>query len=286
MQGQGAAFTSADIMSIRKDVMRMHSRLFIAVRRVLAGAGMTALLCGAAQAQCMRQSPDHTVALLELYTSEGCDSCPPADKWLSGMAPAHVPHSVIPLSLHVTYWDYLGWKDRFADARLTERQQELTRLAKGRVVYTPGVFLNLREFRRWTSAGDFKKAVGDINATPARAGIRIALVPRPDGKLAVEARFQLKPHAATARAQAYLAVYENGLQTVVKAGENRGVTLKHDHVVRQLLGPIEFAAGVVEFNRVIVLEPQWQRANLGVAAFVQDAQNLSLLQATALKVCG
>lgn len=267
--------------------MRTSARLRAISRlAVLAGSGAVALLCSAAQAQCTRQSPDHSVALLELYTSEGCDSCPPADKWLSSVGPVHAPNSVIPLSLHVNYWDYLGWKDRFADARLAGRQQELTRVAKGRAVYTPGIFLNLREFRGWSSAADFRKAVAAANARPARAAIRLALAPQPDGKLAVQARFELKPDAAAAHPQAYLALFENALQTAVRAGENRGVTLRHDYVVRQLLGPFEFAGGTAEFNRAIALDPGWRRANLGMAAFVQDLSSLNVLQATSMKLCG
>ena len=266
--------------------MPVLARAFEALRLALAVASVAALLCGAARGQCVKESPGHTVALVELYTSEGCDSCPPADKWLSGVGPVLAPNSAIPLSLHVNYWDYLGWKDRFADARLTERQQELTRIAKGRVVYTPGVFLNLREFRGWNSAADFHKAVSEVNARPARAAIRIAQTPRPDGRLAVQARFELKPDAAAVQPQAYLALYENGLQTVVKAGENRGLTLKHDHVVRQLLGPLDFTKGAAEFTGALAIDPGWRRANMGVAAFVQDASSLGVLQATAMKLCG
>src|SRR5258705_8937444 len=89
------------------------------------------------EGQCARQSPAHSVALVELYTSEGCDSCPPADKWLSGLGSGagnraggtvYSFDSVVPLSLHVDYWDNLGWKDRFADARFTGRQHRLAEL--------------------------------------------------------------------------------------------------------------------------------------------------------------
>lgn len=238
-----------------------------------------------AQAQCTRKSPEHTVALVELYTSEGCNSCPPADRWLGGIGATHAPNSVIPLALHVNYWDYIGWKDRFADARFSERQRALTKLANGKVVYTPGVFLNLREFRGWESEAKLQEAVAAINARPARATIRIALTLQADDRLAVNANFQIRPVAKAVRPQAYLAVYENALATDVKAGENRGVMLRHDYVVRRWIGPIDFSGSAAELAEKVVIEPAWRRANLGVAAFVQEAGSLDVLQATALKMC-
>ena len=254
------------------------------MRAVLVGMGLACLL-GAAQAQCMRQSPAHAVALVELYTSEGCDTCPPADRWLGTLGREAAPNSAIPLALHVDYWDQLGWKDRFADARYSSRQRELTRLGRGRVVYTPGVFLNLREFRNWSGPDDFHKAVREINARPAQAVIRLAIKPRKDGRFELEARFELASTNAAARPQAYVAVYENGLETAVKAGENRGVTLRHEQVVRLWLGPIEFSAGKAALSKTLAVDPQWRRAQLGVAAFVQDADRLDVLQATALALC-
>src|SRR5438270_8352522 len=92
-----------------------------------------------AMADCTARSPDHSVALLELYTSEGCDSCPPADRWLSRFDQTSVADRVVPLALHVDYWDRLGWKDRFASPAYTERQREQTRRQGSSFVYTPQV---------------------------------------------------------------------------------------------------------------------------------------------------
>lgn len=185
------------------------------------------------------------------------------------------------------YWDRLGWKDRFADGRFARRQRELANLARATVVYTPGGFLNLREFRGWRTEKDFTKAVSAINARPAGAAIRIELIPQPGG-LSLHARFEIKSQlqGVAARPQAYVAVYENGLQTEVRAGENRDVTLRHDHVVRHWIGPLEFSGHIAELDRTIDFSPQWRRANLGIAAFVQDVASLNLLQATSMKVCG
>jgi hypothetical protein len=79
--------------------------------------------------------------------------------------------------LHVDYWDRLGWKDRFASARFSERQRALATLSHSRIVYTPGVFLNLREFRSWDSPSQLRQAVQAVNAKPASADIRLELDP-------------------------------------------------------------------------------------------------------------
>jgi len=239
-------------------------------------------------ASCVKQSPAHTIALLELYTSEGCSSCPPADRWLSRIAQSGLGQDeVIPLALHVDYWDALGWKDRFADARFSERQRTLTETAGRRVVYTPEVFLDLREFRDWDSDAQFRRAVQGANAKPARADIRLAVETgaASPAQLKLQARFALKPGAAPRGAQAFIALVEGGLTTPVAAGENRGATLHHDRVVRRWIGPIELRDGKADYDAAIPLDPGWNAKRLAVAAFVQDLARGESLQAISLGVC-
>ena len=80
------------------------------------------------------KSPANRVALVELYSSEGCNSCPPADEWLAKIGAKTGPDMLVPLALHVDYWDGLGWKDRFGDHRFTLRQQELAAYVDSKVV--------------------------------------------------------------------------------------------------------------------------------------------------------
>lgn len=243
-----------------------------------------------ALAQCMKQSPAHSVALVELYTSEGCDSCPPADRWLSGIngsagGHGHSFDSVVPLSLHVDYWDGLGWKDRFASARFTGRQHRLAELTRA-VVYTPGVFVDLREFRNWRSPEKFRDAISRINSVPARASIRLELgAPAPAG-VDIKAGFRIANGVTPDRAEAFLALFESRLQSDVKAGENRGTVLKHDYVVREWVGPIALERGAADIRKTLALPAGAVMKNMGVAAFVQDAGSRSVLQATAMAVCG
>src|SRR5579864_1152938 len=143
----------------------------------LFAAGALALACAAQAAApaCSAQSPAHTVALIELYTSEGCDSCPPADRWLSSLfAQGFQPDQIVPLALHVDYWDYMGWKDPYAKSDFATRQQKLARMRRPVIIYTPQVLLQGRDFRGWGSPG-FTRAVADINARPVRARLRLSI---------------------------------------------------------------------------------------------------------------
>ncbi|MFL6703417.1 MAG: DUF1223 domain-containing protein, partial [Paraburkholderia graminis] len=124
-------------------------------KRAVALVAALALLCAsglvsAASAMCSARSPAHRVALVELYSSEGCNSCPPADAWLGQWKNSGATRSVVPLALHVDYWNGLGWTDRFSQHRFTERQQTLTDLAGGHTIYTPEVFVGGRELRTWS----------------------------------------------------------------------------------------------------------------------------------------
>ncbi|HEY3326373.1 MAG TPA: DUF1223 domain-containing protein [Novimethylophilus sp.] len=216
-------------------------------------------------------------ALLELYTSEGCSSCPPADRWLGRLAAqGFSANRVVPLALHVDYWDYIGWQDRFAKPAFTARQREQAAIG---FVYTPQVMLNGQDFRGWGSAARFEETVAAINRTAPRADIRLSLNQAP-GKLEADIVVQL---AKQEDAAVYLALYENDLSTQVKAGENSGTTLHHDYVVREWLGP--YAANGKHIRQTIALKPGWKAKDSGIVAFVQNRGSGEILQALASKLC-
>ena len=239
----------------------------------------------AAAAQCQARSGPHTTALVELYTSEGCDSCPPADRWLQGLAGRGLaPDRVVPLSLHVNYWDYIGWKDPYAQQRFADRQRKLAQVMRARIVYTPQVLLQGQDFRGWGGRA-FDEAVARINARPPKARIALALDGGQRDTLAVEVRAELLRPGEGADAALYLASYENRLVSRVAAGENRGRTLAHDYVVFEWHGPIAFNGGRLEEHRVLPLLPNAVPANSGVAAFVQNRRTAEVLQALMLPAC-
>ncbi len=156
--------------------------------------------------------------MVELYTSEGCNSCPPADRWLSSLIGRG---DTLAAAFHVDYWDRLGWRDRFGSARHTQRQSQAQAHAGVGFSYTPQVLVDGRDWRRWPSL----PPVPDVR--PGRA----TLVLQRDGD---QVQWQVQPAAdAPARLALWWALLEDGHVTEVKAGENAGATLRHDHVVRQ-----------------------------------------------------
>lgn len=165
------------------------------------------------------------VGLLELYTSEGCSSCPPADAFFSSLsASPRLWRDVVPVAFHVDYWNDLGWTDRFATPAYSERQREQVRQAAASTVYTPGLFLNGREWRRPS---------GTATLHLPKAGTAGELTLEVQGGTAVDLWF-VPDQAIRGPLLANIALLGSGLVTPVKAGENRGRTLRHDFVVLQL----------------------------------------------------
>ena len=243
------------------------------------------LSLGTAQAaQCSARSSERTVALVELYTSEGCDSCPPADRWLSSLGPkGFAPDRVVPVALHVDYWDYIGWKDPYARQAHSARQRKMAKLARAAMVYTPQVMLQGRDFRHWGSPA-FEQAVANINAQPAKARISLSLNPKRKDAFEVEAAAELLG-APNPDLALFIGAYENKLVSEVKAGENRGKSLPHDYVVLQWAGPLEFKGAKLSERHVLPLLPKAVPGHSGVVAFVQNRATGEVLQALMLPAC-
>ena len=248
-------------------------------------AALSLPLAAAAAPECKAVSGPQTTAVLELYTSEGCNSCPPADKWVSGLpATGFTAEKVIPLAFHVDYWDYIGWKDRFASPLFTARQSELAGIAHARAVYTPQVFLNGKDFRADSSRlADATKA---FNQMPARARIELAINGDGPRNWLISSGVQVTDATQQGDAAVYLAVYESRLTSNVKAGENSGVLLKHDYVVREWIGPLSLDRGRLALSRNISLKPDQKGNDSGLVALVQNRRTGDVLQALQLPFCG
>ena len=229
-------------------------------------------------AECTARSGPQTAALVELYTSEGCSSCPPADRWFSrlGANPA-----LVPIAFHVAYWDYLGWKDAFGDARFTERQRQFARAAGARSVYTPQVVLAGRDFPEWRSGGA-PRGVESVNARSAKAQLEISSAANAPASV----RASLAPGVAANDVALFIALTESGLVTQVRAGENRGETLRHDHVARDL----KMARGWNGSKELVTVadfaaKPDWKRERMRIVAFVQNINTGEVLQALSAPLC-
>jgi hypothetical protein len=177
---------------------------------------------------CRAQSGTAITPVIELYTSEGCSSCPPADKWLSGFKAGPGTDGLNPgadrgavvQAFHVGYWDYIGWIDRFATPAHTLRQRQVARINGLSSIYTPQAVLNGRDWRDW----------GRLPRQAEPAGVQISLQ-----QLASD-QFEALVTPATGAPEAwsaYWTVTEHGHSSRVKSGENAGEFLRHDFVVRQ-----------------------------------------------------
>jgi hypothetical protein len=229
---------------------------------------------------CVARSGPQTAALVELYTSEGCNSCPPADRWLSGLGKAYAPERVVPLALHVDYWDYIGWKDPFAKREFSQRQRRLSQLQRLALVYTPQVLLQGADFRAWGQA-EFDHAVARINARPARASLELEIIGALPDALRLRLQADVSDPTQRPAAAVYVAAYESRLESRVTAGENRGRVLSHDYVALEWQGP--YALGDREL--AVKLLPKAKSADSGVVAFVQNRSTAEVLQALLLAAC-
>lgn len=186
----------------------------------VAMAGLTAFASTSRAGEtCVAKSPTTVTPVVELYTSEGCNSCPPADRWISTLK---ADPNVVALAFHVDYWDRLGWKDRFSSAAFTERQAAQQGVNGARFSYTPQIVVDGKDRKDWTSlaAPIVEHSVAPVELALSRDGDHVTAT--------VVARAR-----APRRLAAYWAVTEQNHVTAVKAGENEGATLHHDFVVRE-----------------------------------------------------
>jgi hypothetical protein len=183
--------------------------------------------------------------------------------------------------MHVTYWNYLGWKDRFGSGFFDGRQDAYASHAAHKFPYTPELFLNGREWSEWRSDGG---AIAAARNQAAPVSINLALRPQ-GGNLAVEAA--LAPASGAdkvdlAAARLYLILYEDNLTEHPNAGELRGAELRHDHVVRDWkISDAQSGKSTQQFS----VPPDANRKNLGVVAFVQSKDLKSVYQAVDLPLC-
>jgi len=228
------------------------------------------IAASATAGQCSARSGMHTAALVELYTSANCNSCPPANRWLSSLgARGHVPGRVVPIALHVDYWDYTGDATAKRDLRLTQRR--LTQRQRLALVHTPQVLLQGREFRGWGSAA-FDEAVAKIHAVQARADLRLDIVSLDAHGLRVAAAAELLQPARVQDAALYLAAYEARPEDRVS-------------VVLEWQGPFGFSGPKLQAERLLPLLPRAMPTNSGVVGFVQDRRTAEVLQALMLAAC-
>jgi hypothetical protein len=215
-----------------------------------------------------------TPVVVELFTSEGCSSCPPADGVLSRLAREQpiAGAQVIPLGMHVTYWDQLGWKDPASLADATARQQDYGRLFGEDRIYTPQAVIDGRD-----------ELVGSDETGVQRAVARAA--ERSHAHVTVSARYAnntIVAHVSVAdvpsdvkdKLRTLVLVTEDGLSSVVTRGENGGRTLHHDAVVRRVSSATEIPD----------IPPAWRRDRLNVVALVVGEPSRRIVGAATARI--
>ena len=234
-----------------------------------AGMLLLAVACPSAAAeQCAARSGAEIMPLVELYTAEGCNTCPPADRWMSKRI---IDTDTNWLAFHVDYWDKEGWPDRFASPLNTQRQRARVILAEGRdAIYTPQVMVGMKVQAPWREDGRFNRVLKEARQP---APVALALEAKPQGK-SWNVRIDATRAAGVAAvpAELWLTQYIDDQTTRPRAGENRGVTLHHDRVVHKVWGPWKLGGDALSKSVAVDAEASpW-----GMTAFVQDARGNTL----------
>lgn len=224
---------------------------------------------------------DKSPVLIELFTSEGCSSCPPADKNLMNLDEQQpfADAEVIALSMHVDYWNRLGWTDPFSSPQFSERQGFYSNTFKLGEVYTPQMVVDGQRQFVGSNSDEARKAVSEAVKTP-KAKIELSVAA--DNKLRVKIS-DLPKHTFS---NVFLAVAEDDLSIAVGRGENGGRTLRHTAVVRELktVGAVKTEDSSFETKTEFKLQPAWKKQNLKLVVFVQIEQTSQIIGAGQIRL--
>jgi len=238
-------------------------------------------------ASCEQRSGLARAALIELYTSEGCSSCPPADRWMRQLIPKVFSASeVVPLAFHVDYWDRLGWRDRFASPVFTARQYASAKASGSGFVFTPQVILGGRNYPGWSNISSLQQDVRLAHSLAPEADIVLHQQSVASGKVEFEVKSQLRGDVKLSDVRIYAALFQNGLESEVLHGENEGSRLQHDFVVRELYTSKRIdSSGRISIHEHFGLPADAKAGEMGVAVFAQDAKTGTVLQAMSAPLC-
>lgn len=224
--------------------------------------------------------------IVELFTSEGCSSCPPADEVLAHLTDlGFEPEQVIPLAFHVDYWDNIGWTDPYSHSAWTTRQQKYGRLYRAEQIYTPQMIVNGTKQFLGSNTKIARQIIGEAwqRTDPAHVSIHIAEASIDAPTMRVEASYELERMFTPGVLSLFIAVTEDGLSSDVLEGENKGRRLKHEAVVRYMQRMNEVATSAKKQNTYAVeipLQPEWKQDNLNVVVFIQNITNGAIMGAS------
>jgi hypothetical protein len=226
-------------------------------------------------------SDEPVPVLVELFTAEGCSTCPTADKLLEGMIASQPARGVVIVGLgeHVDYWDRLGWKDRFSSAAFTHRQQLYADHLTGDSIYTPQMVVDGQTAFVGSDVDAARHAIERAGAAP-HGTIALTLDLAAANRVTVTTTARGLPAGSDDRPEVVVALVEDGLRTDVKRGENKGRTLTHAAVVREMVTAGDAPAAGAPVRTDMKIAQDWQRDHMRVVAFVQERQSRRVLAAT------
>ena len=236
--------------------------------------GMSLLIPTSSTASSLPDPP----LLIELFTSQGCSSCPPAEELINnwGMELFRAG-KVLPLCLHVDYWDYLGWKDPFSDSRFTERQNQYARALGSSSLYTPEMIVSGHTGFVGSDAQKAQQEIGNLENHEASARVTLTASPTVEG---INLKIKLQPLAGSrfdGPWKVMTAVFENQLITHVEKGENKGRDLMENFIVHRLAEIKRVSLEKVEWiDTTIPLQPDWQKKFTGIAVFLENESDLKI----------
>jgi hypothetical protein len=255
------------------------------VRQTLTKLAVAAMVMAAAAPAGPRAAPPAPVpVVVELFTAEGCSSCPPADTLLEQLVASQpvAGAEIVALGEHVDYWDRLGWKDRFSSAAATARQQGYQRRFRTDSIYTPQMVVDGRTEFVGSDMSAARRAIEHAVAV-AHGAVRIASAAG-NSALQVTVTAGELPASGDDTADIVVALTEDRLQTDVKRGENHGRVLKHAAVVRYLASIGQAGGADATAHAEFRLAADWRRDALKVIAFVQQRRGRAILASAAVPV--
>jgi hypothetical protein len=234
------------------------------------------------------KAASETPVLVELFTSEACSSCPPADGLLADLIHAQpvTGAEVIVLSEHVDYWNQLGWTDPFSSADFSRRQSDYADVFDSHPVYTPQMVVDGRFEFIGSDARESRRAIQEAARQP-KAEMTVVFSPTAEDSGALEVRVAKLPEGVAGRVNLWLAVAEDDLETNVERGENAGKRLKHAAVVRRLkkLAEIKPKASVpLSWSRTVRLDPAWKSSSLRAVVFLQERNSRRIVGVAAARL--
>jgi hypothetical protein len=265
--------------------------------RTLSGAGIAAgailslaaiaVIAGGAKSKPLRTSSSEMAkgrvpVVVELFTSEGCSSCPSADQVLADLQKSQPVANalIIPLSEHVDYWNYIGWADPFSNASFSERQRNYARALRLESIYTPQMIVNGRTEFVGSDRSRAESAIEQATGV-AHASVEVKPVSTSEATTSVQVHIDNIPASGRGDSpEVMLAITEDNLQSNVRRGENSGRRLAHTAVVRQLRSIGTAIPGrTFSANTAVTIDRGWKRGDLNAVVFVQEKSSRKVIGA-------